>query len=587
MKKVLIIGGGRRGKGLLEILHRDPNVEITGVVDKKDDALGIKSAKELNIPTHTDYKALFTKPIDIVLDVSGDPSVFEEVFKLKREETEVLGGFVARLISDVLLERHDAHSLISAQKKEIESMLHGMGEAVLIIDKEKKIFLVNPVAQRLLGVKKDDMLIQKEHGSIIGVIERASEKDMPIMEEIEFIKKIDIGSTSKMFNIVASRIDDEEGNFFAVAAIIRDITEEKKIETLKNELIANVSHELRTPLTSITNSIYLLEASLLSEKQARFTDIIKKNTERLLRVINNLLDISRIESGMLSLRMDVVSIPNLIEDSITSIKGVLLSKKIELKIDIEDGFPEIYGDKEGITHILTNLLSNACKFTPPEGKITISGKAKEEDVYISVADTGVGIPSDELDRIFGKFQRATTAEQVEGTGLGLTIVKHFVNMHKGRISVESEIGRGTKFIVTLPKIDKYFHLSLEEEIFRAKREEAYFSIILIKLENYLKIKSENEKWRLLSNIEERIKAEIHRSDRVIRYKDRGFFVILLHAGKEEAEKVGDRLREFVDGDLFKDVPQTIYVSYGIAVFPEDGEDKESLLKKLEADFIIL
>ncbi|MEW6679406.1 MAG: ATP-binding protein [bacterium] len=587
MKKVLIIGGGRRGKGLLEILHRDPNVEITGVVDKKDDALGIKSAKELNIPTHTDYKTLFTKPIDIVLDVSGDPSVFEEVFKLKREETEVLGGFVARLISDVLLERHNAHSLISAQKKEIESMLHGMGEAVLVIDKEKKIFLVNPVAQRLLGVKKDDMLIQKEHASIIGVIERASEKDMPIMEEIEFIKKTDMGSTSKMLNIVASRIDDSEGNFFAVAAIIRDITEEKKIERLKNELIANVSHELRTPLTSITNSIYLLEASLLSEKQTRFIEIIKKNTERLLRVINNLLDISRIESGMLSLRMDVVSIPNLIEDSITSIKGVLLSKKIELKTDIEDGFPEIYGDKEGITHILTNLLSNACKFTPPEGKITISGKAKEEDVYISVSDTGVGIPSDELDRIFGKFQRATTAEQIEGTGLGLTIVKHFVNMHKGRISVESEIGKGTKFIVTLPKIDKYFHLSLEEEIFRAKTEEAYFSIILIKLENYLKIKSENEKWRLLSNIEERIKAEIHKSDRVIRYKDRGFFVILLHAGKEEAEKVGNRLREFVDGDLFKDVPQTIYVSYGIAVFPEDGEDKESLLKKLEADFIML
>ncbi|MEW6481893.1 MAG: ATP-binding protein [bacterium] len=587
MKKVLIIGGGRRGKGLLEILHRDPNVEITGVVDKKDDALGIKSAKELNIPIYTDYKALFTKPIDIVLDVSGDPSVFEEVFKLKREETEVLGGFVARLISDVLLERHNAHSLISAQKKEIESMVHGMGEAVLVIDKEKKIFLVNPVAQRLLGVKKDDILIQKEHASIIGVIERASEKDMPIMEEIEFIKKTDMGSTSKMLNIVASRIDDEEGNFFAVAAIIRDITEEKKIERLKNELIANVSHELRTPLTSITNSIYLLEASLLSEKQTRFIEIIKKNTERLLRVINNLLDISRIESGMVSLRMDVVSIPNLIEDSITSIKGVLLSKKIELKIDIEDGFPEIYGDKEGITHILTNLLSNACKFTPPEGKITISGKAKEEDIYISVSDTGVGIPSNELDRIFGKFQRATTAEQIEGTGLGLTIVKHFVNMHKGRISVESEIGKGTKFIVTLPKIDKYFHLSLEEEIFRAKTEEAYFSIILIKLENYLKIKSENEKWRLLSNIEERIKAEIHKSDRVIRYKDRGFFIILLHAGKEEAEKVGNRLREFVDGDLFKDVPQTIYVSYGIAVFPEDGEDKESLLKKLEADFIML
>jgi|GEM_PF-1596090 len=585
MKKVLIIGGGRRGKGLLDILHKNPEVEIIAVVDLKDDAPGIKFAKELGIPTYRSYKTLLEKPIDFVLDVSGDPSVFEEVSRQKKGDTEVLGGLLANLISDVLLERYEAHNILSAQKKEMESILYGMGEGVLIITKDKKIFLINPVAQRFLGVKKGDRLIQKEHGSIISVLERACEAKEPIVEEIEYIKKVVGGEASKVFNIVASRIDDSEKNLFAVAAIIRDITEEKKIERLKNELIANVSHELRTPLTSITNSIYLLEVSLPSEKQARFIDIIKKNTERLLRVINNLLDISRIESGMLSLRMELVNIPNLIEDSTLSVKGMLISKKIELKLDIEEDFPEIYADKEGITHILTNLLSNAVKFTPPGGKITISCRSKDDDVYISVADTGVGIPSSELDKIFGKFQRATTAEQVEGTGLGLTIVKHFVNMHKGRIRVESEIGKGTKFTVSLPKIDKYFHLSLEEEILNARMEEAYFSVILLKLTNYLKIKKEEEKARVLSNIEERIRAEIHKSDRVIRYKDKGFFIILLHAGRSEAEKVGERIKEFVNGDLFKDVSQTIYVTYGIAVFPEDGEDKEALLNKLEAGFL--
>ncbi len=584
MKKILIIGGGRRGQGLLEILQKDPNIEIVGVVDKKNNAKGIRLAKELNIPTYTDYKALLEKPADIVLDVSGDPSVFGEVSNLKKGDTEVLGGLVANLMSDILLQRHEASNIISTQKKEMESILYGIGEAVVIIDKDKKIFLINPVAQRFLGLKKGDRFIQKEHGSIIGVIERASSADSPITEEIEFIKRLDIGEASKVFNIVASRIDDAEKNLFAVAAIIRDITEEKRIERLKNELIANVSHELRTPLTSITNSIYLLERDVLSEKQVKFTDIIKKNTERLLRVINNLLDISRIESGMLSLKMDVVNISNLIEDSTSTVRGMLVSKKIELKIDIEGGFPEIYGDKDGIIHILTNLLSNAVKFTPECGKITISCRSKDDDIYVSVSDTGVGIPSSELDKIFGKFQRATTAEQIEGTGLGLTIVKHFVNMHKGRIKVESEIGQGTKFIVSFPKIDKYFHLSLEEEIFNARMEEAYFSVILLKLTNYLKIESEDEKWRVLSNIEERIKAEIHKSDRVIRYKDEGFFIILLHAGRQEAEKVGSRIREFVDGDLFKNVSQTIYINYGIAAFPEDGSDKESLLKKLEEGF---
>lgn len=585
MKKILIIGGGRRGKGLLEILHKDADIEIVGVVDRKDNAQGIRLAKELDISTYRDYKNVFENPIDVVLDVSGDPSVLKEIETLKGKNTEVVGGLAANLISDILLDRHNAYNLISAQKNEMESIFHGMGEGVIIIDKDRKIFLINPVAERFLGIKKDQMLTQKEHGSIIEVIERAQSADSFISEEIEWIKRLDIGEASKIFNIVASRVNDEEGNLFAVASIIRDITEEKKIEKLKNELIANVSHELRTPLTSITNSIYLLEMGSLSEKQAKFTDIIKKNTERLLRVINNLLDISRIESGMLSLRMEVINIPNLIEDATSAIRGMLISKKIELKIEKEEDFPEVYGDSEGIIHILTNLLSNAVKFTKEGGKITISCKSRDDDVYISVEDTGVGIPAAELDKIFGKFQRATTAEQVEGTGLGLVIVKHFVNMHKGRIRVESEIGKGTRFIVSLPKIDKYFHLSLEEEIFNAKMEEAYFSIILLKLENYLTIKSEEEKWKILSNIEEKIKSEVHKSDRVIRYKDRGFFIILLHAGKEEAEKVSNRLREFVDGDLFKDVSQKIYVTYGIAVFPEDGSDKESLLKKLEAGFL--
>lgn len=587
MKNVLIIGGGRRGKGILEIFKEEPSIKIVGVVDLKDNAPGIHLAKNLNIPTYKDYKIALKNSIDIdvVLDLSGDPSVVKEVEKLKGKNTEVIGGLIANLISGILLERYEAHNLISAQKKEIESILYGIGEAVIIVDKNKKIFLINSVCEKLLGIKGQDVLTRKEHGPIIEVIERVGETGASINEEIEYVKRRDIGEAKKILNIAASRINDEDGNLFAIAAIIRDITEEKNIERLKNELIANVSHELRTPLTSITNAVYLLEMGSLSEKQAKFIEIIKKNTERLLRVINNLLDISRIESGMFFLRMEVVNIPNLIEDSISAVKAMAASKKIELAINIEPDFPEIYGDFEGITHIITNLLSNAIKFTGEKGKVTISCEARDDDVDISVEDTGVGIPASELDKIFGKFQRATTAGQIEGTGLGLAIVKHFVNMHKGKIRVESEVSKGTKFVVSLPKIDKYFHLTLEEEIFNAKMEETYFSVILLKLGNYLKIESEEEKWRVISHIEERIRGEIHKSDKIIRYKDKGFFIILLHTGREEAEKVGNRIKEFVSSDLFKDVSEKIYVTYGLAVFPEDGEDKESLMKKLEAGFL--
>lgn len=587
MRNVLIIGGGRRGKGLLEILSQERDIKIVGIVDINENAEGIRFAKKLDISTYTDYKKAFENEVDAVFDVTGDPSVLNNVEKVKDKHTEVVGGLIAELISTILLERYEAHNIISTQKKEIESILLGIGEGVIIIDKNKKIFLINPVCKRLLGIKDEEMLSKKEHSSIIEVMERASraEGELFITEEVEYRKKLNIGEVVKVFNIVASRINDENENLFAVAAVIRDITEEKSINKLKNEIIANVSHELRTPLTSIVNSIYLLEMDGLSQKQTKFIDIIKRNTQRLLRVINNLLDISRIESGMLSLKMEVVNIPHLIEDSISIVKGTLISKKIELKIDIEPHFPEVYGDVEGIVHILTNLISNAIKFTEEGGRITISCKSKDDDVYISVEDTGIGIPSSFLDKIFNKFQRATTADKIEGTGLGLVIVKHFVNMHHGRIHVESELGKGTKFTVSIPKIEKYFHIFLEEEIFNAKREEAYFSIVLLKLTNYQEIKSESEKWKILSDIEERIKGEIHKSDRVIRYKDKGFFIVLLHTGKEEAEKVGNRVREFVGSDLFKDVSQKIYVTYGIVSFPGDGEDKESLLEKLGVSFL--
>ncbi|HAW50679.1 TPA: hypothetical protein DCX16_07000 [bacterium] len=585
MKNLLVIGGGRRGRGLLEILCNDRDINIIGIVDINENAPGIKFAKTINISTYREYVTLFDdKPIDIAIDVSGDPSVLLNVTRIKKEGTEVLGGLAARLISDILLERHDAHNLIAVQKKEIESILHGLGEGVLILDKNNNIYLINPVAQRFLGVKDEIKLSQKEHGAILEIIARTTELNVPVVEEIDYVKRKEGVETSKVFNVVATRIDDSEKNLFAIATILRDITAEKEIERLKNELIANVSHELRTPITSIVNSLYLMDTTFPSEKQVKFLDIIRKNTERLLRVINNLLDISRIEAGMLSLKMDIVNIPSLVDDVIFSVKGLAFSKKIKLDVDIKKGFPDIYGDKEGIAHVLINLLSNAVKFTPEEGNVVVSCREMDDDVHISVEDNGVGIPAEELDKIFNKFQRARTAANIEGTGLGLAIVKHFVNLHKGRIWVESEIGKGTKFTISLPKIDKYFHLSLDEEILHAKIEETYFSVIQLKLENYLKIKSEEEKQKILYNIEEKIKTEIHKTDRVIRYKDKGFFIILLKAGKKEAEKVTKRLEKFVDEDLFKDIPQKIYISYGIATFPEDGTDKETLLKKIETEF---
>jgi two-component system phosphate regulon sensor histidine kinase PhoR len=585
MKKLLIIGGGRRGKGLLEILSRYKDIEIVAMVDLSDSAPGMKLARSYGIPTYNTYTSLFDKEkIDIVLNVSGDQNVFAEVSKLKDEKTEILGGVTANLLSDVLLERHEALLTTSAQKAEIDSILKGLGEGVLVVDNRRNVILINPPACKLLGIKDDlKRLVPKEHGSIIEILNRVIDtKDRPIVEEIEYTKRIENREIRKIFNIVASRIDDEKGDLLAIATIIRDITAEKEIERMKSELIANVSHELRTPLTSINNAVYLIEtATSPSGKTQRFLSIIRKNSERLLRVINNLLDISRIESGMLDIEMDLVSVYDVIEDSIVPIRSLANSKKIEIVVDIHPLFPEIYANKEGLEHIFSNLLSNAIKFTDEGGKVSISCREKEEEVHLAVEDTGVGIPPEEIDKVFDKFSRATTASGIEGTGLGLAIVKHFVNLHKGRIWVESEVNKGTRFTISLPKIDKYFHLSLQEEMFRAKTEETFFSILLLRLTDIDAISEEEERERLLRRIEERVREEIHRSDKVIRYKDKGFFIILLRAGKQEAEKVAHRLKSFVDGAGFS---EKIVLSYGVATFPEDGDSEEKLLEKIGALF---
>jgi signal transduction histidine kinase len=589
MKNVLIIGGGRRGKGLLEILLARKDIKVVGVVDLNRGAAGMKAAHSHNISTYTGYASCFLeKKIDIVLDVSGDSTVPEEIEKITKGEVEILGGILAEIFSDILLDRHKAYHLASTQKKELESVLQGLGEGVLVVDTAKKIILINSAASKLLDIKDEKNLLSQHHGGVIDIVNRVIEKkDKVAVEEIEFFRKIEGRKIGKWLQIVASRIEDEEENLFAAATIIRDITTEKEIDRVKSELIGNVSHELRTPLTSINNVIYLIEKTENPSPRAKqFLATIQKNSDRLLRVINNLLDISKIDAGMLQFDMDLVSVTEEIENSIFAVKTLADAKKIKIEKKIPDHLVDIYGSKEGLEHIFINLLSNAIKFTPEEGRITIIAKEEEEEIVVAFEDTGVGIPAEDIDRIFGKFQRAKTAGVIEGTGVGLAIVKHFVDLHKGKIWVESIVGKGTRFLVSLPKVDRFFHLSVQDELFSAKAEERLFSILLFRLVGVVELKNTLEKENLLKEIEKKIREEIHRSDKVIRYEDKGFFIILLRTGREEAQRVAERLTYFVDENIFPSVvmEKKIFVSYGIATFPEDGESEESLIKRLGEGF---
>lgn len=421
MKNILIIGGGRRGKGLLEILLDNKDIKVVGVVDLKKGADGIKFANSCDIPTYTEYASVFSKEkVDIVLDVSGDPGVLEKVERITEGKVEILGGVLADLLSGILLDRHKAYHLASTRQKELESILGGLGEGVLVVDTKRKIILINPAASKLLDIKDAKMLLSQHHGGIIEIVNRCLEKKEKIaVEEIEFFRKVEDKKVGKWLQVIASRIEDEEDNLYAVATIIRDITAEKEIDRIKSELIGNVSHELRTPLTSINNAIYLIEKTGdPSPKAKQFLITIQKNADRLLRVINNLLDISKIEAGMLQFDMDLVCLAEEIETSIFAVQTLADTKKIKIEKRLPEHLVDIYGSKEGLEHIFINLLANAIKFTPEGGRISIIAKEEEEEIVVAFEDTGVGIPDEDVDRIFGKFQRAKTAGVIEGTGVG-------------------------------------------------------------------------------------------------------------------------------------------------------------------------
>ncbi|MBI5573828.1 MAG: hybrid sensor histidine kinase/response regulator [Elusimicrobia bacterium] len=224
-----------------------------------------------------------------------------------------------------------------------------------------------------------------------------------------------------------------------------------KLDKMKTEFIAIVSHELRTPLTGIIGSAQtMMRLKLTDEQKEHSLKIIYSEGKRLNLLIEQLLNISKIESGRFSLRIDFISIPEIVEKTLSITP---IPEGVQVKVNFPDKFPQIDGDRNGIEQVLINILTNAVKYTPPGGKITVEGKEETDSVIVSIQDMGPGIKKEEISRIFEKFYRVDDAvsQKTRGSGLGLSIAKGIVELHGGKIWVESAEGKGSKFIFSIPK----------------------------------------------------------------------------------------------------------------------------------------
>jgi len=227
----------------------------------------------------------------------------------------------------------------------------------------------------------------------------------------------------------------------------------QQLDKIKSDFVANVAHEFRTPLTIIKGNVDLVNKGglgLVAPAQKEMLDGAINIVNRLSRLVNDLLDISKIESGKMELKKEPVEMNKIIEENTAIFDKLIKDKKQTLKKNLAKDLPGIIADKDKITQVFVNLLNNAIKYTPESKNITIETFNLDKEIMVGVSDCGEGVAPDDIDKIFDKFTRVT-AEKKEGTGLGLPIAKDIVNLHKGRIWVKSEIGKGSQFFFTLPK----------------------------------------------------------------------------------------------------------------------------------------
>lgn len=262
---------------------------------------------------------------------------------------------------------------------------------------------------------------------------------------------------AREFQVYSTPVLDNDGQTIGRLYAFRDVTREREVDRMKSEFVSLVSHELRTPLTSIKGYVDLLlegEVGEVPDDQREFLGIVKSNADRLVALINDLLDISRIESGRVELKLAPLDVERTVRAVVKAMKPQIESKKQTLTVVLPPNLPALSADVDRVTQILTNLVSNAYKYTPAGGTITVSAERRGEWVSIGVKDTGIGLSPEEQEQLFTKFFRAKNrvTQEVGGTGLGLPITKTLVEMHGGQMTVTSATGKGSTFSFTLPVV---------------------------------------------------------------------------------------------------------------------------------------
>ena len=342
---------------------------------------------------------------------------------------------------------------LEKQSSQLRAILNSMTEGVIAVDRHANIISVNPAIEQIFGVSKSEsegrlLLEVIKNNDIFDIASGVLSSAQNASKELNLVWPV-----QRVFQVNAVPLFEADA-VSGCLLVIHDITEIRKLEAIRRDFVANVSHELKTPLTSINGFVEtLLEGALEDKENSRhFLEIVKEHTQRLNSLINDLLELSYVESGHSGLELEKVRLSEFTDKILSGFRSQLKKKTILTENIIP---PEllIKADKNRLEQVLVNLIDNAIKFNRDRGFIRISSQDLNDKIKVIIEDSGPGIPEKDISRIFERFYRVDKARSRElgGTGLGLSIVKHIVELHAGMVGVDSIEGAGSKFWFTLPK----------------------------------------------------------------------------------------------------------------------------------------
>lgn len=385
-------------------------------------------------------------PAGALCAIHPSPNAFET------KDLQLLQLFATQ--TSVAIKNIQLYHQLQAKAQEMEAILQGIGDGLVVTDPNLRLVIANPVArcQLHLDGELEPGHPLPAHSPLTSILQNPGESGA--IKEIEITDPQNGASTTSQ--VMVSKMMDDEGHLRGIVAILRDITAQREMDRMRANLLTVVSHELKTPLHSISGFVDIIlmgKTGALNELQRDFLSTVKQQSTQLQTMINDVLDFSRLEYGQFRITTEPMLLEDIVRNVLRKFELIAQEQQVSLVNQIAAELPPFKADPARLEQVLTNLVDNAIKFTPKGGQVTLGAADHGAEIELWVSDTGVGIPPAEQARIFERFYQVASDLGVKrrGAGLGLSICKHIVELHGGRIWVESETGRGSVFRVVLPK----------------------------------------------------------------------------------------------------------------------------------------